>query len=79
MFWIIKITIKSLVTNNSFCLFFFYLIVGIDKNNIYANDPMWDYRGGNHKYAINDFMYAIYATAYRDLDNAAIMKIKRLT
>ena len=38
---------------------------------------MWDNRGGKHKYEINDFMYAIYASAYGDIDNASIMKIRK--
>ena len=57
--------------------FHFNIITGIDENYIYVNDPMWDNRGGKHKYEINDFMYAIYASAYGDIDNASIMKIRK--
>ncbi|HIH25415.1 hypothetical protein J4476_06320 [Candidatus Woesearchaeota archaeon] len=57
--------------------FHFNMITGIDDEFIYVNDPMWDYRGGSQKYLISDFLYAIYASAYGDLDNASIMKIKK--
>jgi len=57
--------------------FHFNIITGIDEKYIYVNDPMWDYRGGKKRYEINDFMYAIYASAHGDLDNASIMKIKK--
>lgn len=57
--------------------FHFNIITGIDEKYIYVNDPMWDYRGGKQKYEIDDFIYAVYASAYGDLDNASIMKIKK--
>ncbi len=56
--------------------FHFNVITGIDGKYIYVNDPLWDYRGGKHRYEINDFMYALYASAYGDSDNASLMKIK---
>lgn len=57
--------------------FHFNVITGIDKDHIYVNDPLEDYRGWKQKYKINDFMYAIYASAHWDIDNASIMKIKK--
>ncbi|VVB79842.1 Peptidase_C39 like family protein [uncultured archaeon] len=59
--------------------FHFNVVTGIDKKYIYVNDPLWDYRGGKHKHLINDFLYAIYASAYGDLDNASLIKIKKTT
>ncbi|MDO8467406.1 MAG: C39 family peptidase [Nanoarchaeota archaeon] len=58
--------------------FHFNIITGIDKEFIYVNDPMEDYRGGKHKYKIEEFMYAIYASAYGDIDNAALLKVKKV-
>ncbi len=55
----------------------FNIITGFDENYVYVNDPMWDFRGGKKKYFINDFFYGVYASAYGDLDNASIMKVKK--
>ena len=71
------ITSNFLLFDKASFNFHFNLITGIDNEFIYVNDPMWDYRGGKHKYPINDFMYAVYASAHGDLDNASIMKIKK--
>ncbi len=57
--------------------FHFNLITGVDEQYIYVNDSLWDYRGGKHKYKIDDFMYALHASAYGDPDNASIIKIKK--
>lgn len=57
--------------------FHFNVITGIDEKYIYVNDPLWDERGGKHKYKTNDFIYALYASAYGDSDNASLLKIKR--
>jgi uncharacterized protein YvpB len=71
------VTSNFLLFDKAIFNFHFNIITGIDEKYIYANDPMWDYRGGKQKYEINDFIYAIYASAYGDLDNASIMKIKK--
>ncbi len=71
------ITSYFLLSSKAEFNFHFNVITGLDKKYIYVNDPMWDFRGGKHRYEINDFMYAIYASAYCDLDNASIMKIKK--
>lgn len=71
------ITSNFLLGDKPMFNFHFNLITGIDENYIYVNDPLNDYRGGHHKYPINDFMYAIYASAHGDLDNASIIKIKK--
>ena len=71
------ITSNFLLFDKPIFNFHFNLITGIDETHIYVNDPLWDYRGGKHKYLINDFMYAIYASAYGDLDNASLMKIRK--
>ncbi len=56
--------------------FHFNVITGIDDKYIYANDPLWDERGGNKRYLKKDFFYGLYASAYADLDNASLMIIK---
>lgn len=71
------ITMNPYLFDKAIFNFHFNIITGIDEKHIYVNDPMWDYRGGEQKYEINDFMYAIYASTYGDLDNASIMKIKK--
>lgn len=57
--------------------FHFNVITGIDKTHIYVNDPLSDKRGGKQKYKISDYLYAIHASAYGDMDNACIMSIKK--
>jgi hypothetical protein len=57
--------------------FHFNIITGYDDKNIYVNDPLWDERGGKKKYAIQDFFYGLYASAYGDADNASLMKVKK--
>jgi len=57
--------------------FHFNLITGIDDKFIYVNDPLWDERGGSHQYSINDFFFGLYASAYGDLDNCCLLKIKK--
>ena len=69
------ITSNFLLFDKASFNFHFNIITGIDEKYVYVNDPMWDHRGGEQKYEINDFMYAIYASAYGDLDNASIMKM----
>lgn len=56
--------------------FHFNIITGIDDRYIYANDPMWDERGGEKKYPKKDFFYGLYASAYGDLDNASLIIVK---
>lgn len=56
--------------------FHFNVISGIDKKYLYSNDPDWgDELGGQHKHAINDYFYAVYASAYGAIDNASFMKV----
>jgi hypothetical protein len=57
--------------------FHYNVITGYDDKYFYANDPLWDERGGKKKYEINDFFYALYASAYEDLDNASLMLVKK--
>jgi hypothetical protein len=57
--------------------FHFNMITGIDKKYIYANDPLPDYRGGKQRYKIEDFFYGLFASAYGDLDNACLIKIRK--
>lgn len=69
------ITSNFLLYDKPIFNFHFNLITGIDEEFVYVNDPLPDYRGGSHKYQINDFIYALYASAYGDSDNAMLMKI----
>ncbi len=55
--------------------FHFNVITGIDKTHIYCNDPLSDKRGGKKMYKIADYLYAIHASAYGDIDNACIMSV----
>lgn len=57
--------------------FHFNLITGIDDKFVYVNDPIPDYRGGKHKYEIDNFFFALHSSAHGDLDNASIMKIRK--
>ena len=57
--------------------FHFNVVTGFDEENVYANDPLPDQRGGKKKYKKEDFMYGIYACAFGDLDNASIIKIRK--
>lgn len=56
--------------------FHFNVITGIDKTHIYVNDPLSGPRGGKQKYKISDYLYAIHASAYGDMDNACLMTIR---
>jgi hypothetical protein len=71
------ITSNFLLFDKPIFNFHFNIINGFDNKSVYVNDPMWDYRGGNQKYPINDFLYGLYASAYGDLDNASLMKVKK--
>lgn len=55
-----------------------HVVTGIDDKLIHANDPAQDRFGGKKKYPINDYMYGLYASAHGDLDNASIMKIRKI-
>ncbi len=57
--------------------FHFNIITGIDDTFIYVNDPLSDKRGGKKKYIINDYMYALYASAFGDLDNGSFLKVSK--
>jgi hypothetical protein len=57
--------------------FHFNLITGIDDEHIYANDPMWDERGGKKKYLKKDFFFGLYASSFGDLDNGCLILAKK--
>lgn len=55
----------------------FNIITGIDRGDIYVNDPL-PYKGGGRKsYPIKDFLFAVYATASASPDNACLLKISK--
>lgn len=56
--------------------FHFNVITGIDKTHVYVNDPLKGKRGGSKKFKIRDYLYAIHASAYGDLDNATLMTFR---
>lgn len=55
--------------------FHFNVVTGITHELITVNDPLWDERGGEHQYIIEDYLYAIHASAAGDLDNATLMRV----
>lgn len=57
--------------------FHYNVITGIDEEFVYVNDPWPDGSNGKKKHKINEFFYGIYTSAYADLDNACLIKIKR--
>jgi hypothetical protein len=71
------LTSNVLLFNKASFNFHFNVITGIDDTFVYVNDPLLDYRGGKHKYPVNDFFFALHSSAHGDLDNASIMKIKK--
>lgn len=71
------ITSNFLIHDKAGFNFHFNLVTGIDENFIYANDPLLDNRGGQHKYLIDDFFFALHSSAHGDLDNASIMLLKK--
>lgn len=60
-----------------FCLHF-NVATGVKGDYVYANDSLWDHRGGKKKYLINDFLYGIYAGTHASFDNGCIMKIEKI-
>lgn len=57
--------------------FHFNVITGIDKKFVYTNDPADGVMGGKKKYLIEDFFYGLYTSAYGDIDNACLIKIRK--
>lgn len=70
-------TPNFLMANIPWFNFHFNVITGIDNKYIYVNDPLPNNLGWQKKYPINLYMYAIYSTAYADIDNATIIKISK--
>jgi hypothetical protein len=57
----------------------FNIVTGIDADAIAVNDPDWgDEFGGRHVVDRDAFLYAMYASAKGGIDDACIMKIKRV-
>ncbi len=55
----------------------FNIIIGIDDESIYVNNPLQDSRGGEQQYPINGFFFGLYANSYWDIDNGSLIKIKK--
>ncbi len=55
--------------------FHFNIVTGIDEKNVFVNDPDMQ---GEQKYLIKDFFYGIYASAAGDIDNASLIKIRKI-
>lgn len=72
---LVSVTSNFLFSKKANFNFHYNIITGIDEKYVYVNDPLWDERGGKHKYLIDDFIYAIYASAYGDMGNASLMKV----
>lgn len=57
----------------------FNIVTGIDEKVVSVNDPDWgDEFGGKHEIDRDAFLYAMYASAKGGIDDACIMKIKRI-
>lgn len=57
--------------------FHFNVITGIDARNIFVNDPDWgEPFGGKHQFSIDEYLYAVYASAYGAIDNASFLKVR---
>ena len=72
------LTSNYLLGNEPCFNFHFNLVTGIDEKFIYVNDPLLDKRGGKQKFKIDDYFYGIYASAYAELDNACLMKVRKI-
>lgn len=57
----------------------FNIVTGINNNTVVVNDPDWgDEFGGQHEIDRDAFLYAMHASAKGGIDDACIMKIKRI-
>ncbi len=57
----------------------FNIITGVGSDTVAVNDPDWgDEFGGKHEIDRNAFLYAMYASAKGGIDDACILKIKRI-
>lgn len=57
--------------------FHFNVVTGIDDSHVYVNDPLWDERGGKHKYKIADFLFGIYTSSAGAFDNPSLIRIRK--
>lgn len=65
-------------TNNKINYTFHTVVVtDIQNGKVFINDPFWGEEGGEKEYPIDEFLYAVYASALGDLDNACFMKIRK--
>ncbi|EKD56494.1 MAG: hypothetical protein ACD_58C00168G0002 [uncultured bacterium] len=55
----------------------FNVVTGYKDNFVYANDSLWNHRGGKKKYLMSDFLYSVYSSAYSCCDNASLLKINK--
>jgi hypothetical protein len=71
------ITSNYLLGNDPVFNFHFNIITGIDQQNVFVNDPLWDSRGGKKEYPIMDFFFGLYASSYGDLDNGSLFLVRK--
>lgn len=55
----------------------FQTIIGIENSNVYIIDPRENELGGEKKFDINEYLYAIYSSLGGGDDGACIMKIRK--
>ncbi len=58
--------------------FHFNVVTGLDAKRVFVNDPDWGSPGGSHAYGQTEYLYAMYASAYGALDNASLMKVRKI-
>ena len=74
---IVVLTSSFLFAKNPRFNFHFNVVTGIDRKFVYVNDPLWDERGGKHKYKISDFLFGMYAGAGGGVDNPSLIRIRK--
>jgi hypothetical protein len=56
--------------------FHYQVITGFSNGIVHCNDPAWNSTGGQRSHQIEDYLFAIAATAYHLLDEPCLIKAK---
>jgi uncharacterized protein YvpB len=57
--------------------FHIVLVVEVDNDNVTINDPYWDEEGGKQTYPVDEFFYAMHASALGGADNDCLITVKK--